>query len=136
LCRRVSFVDRLQRSSAAGFSEHCKCCGRYDGLEQCEACCCNLISIMSRAKRYIVRGRVQGVGYRYFAQGVAERLGVAGFVRNLPSGDVEVIGQADTGILELFKQELERGPRMSRVTEIIESDVEPSGLHSSFQIRG
>jgi len=91
---------------------------------------------MQLAKRYIVRGRVQGVGYRYFVQGVAERLGVTGFVRNLPSGDVEVIGQADTGTLELFKQELERGPRMSRVMEIIESDVESSGLHSSFQIRG
>jgi acylphosphatase len=90
----------------------------------------------SQAKRYIIRGRVQGVGYRYFAQGVAERLGVTGFVRNLPSGDVEVVGQADGSILELFKQELERGPWMSRVTEIIVSDVEPSGLYSSFQIRG
>lgn len=91
---------------------------------------------MLRAKRYIVRGRVQGVGYRYFVQGVAERLGVTGFARNLSSGDVEVFGQADSGTLEVFKQELERGPRMSRVTEIIESDVEPSGLHSSFLIRG
>ena len=91
---------------------------------------------MVRAKRYIVRGWVQGVGYRYFAQGVAERLGVTGFARNLSSGDVEVLGEADSGTLEVFKQELERGPRMSRVTEIIESDVEPSGLYSSFLIRG
>jgi len=91
---------------------------------------------MARATRYIIRGRVQGVGYRYFAQGVAERLGVRGFVRNLPSGDVEVFAEADGGTLELFKQELEQGPRMSRVTEIIESDVESSGLYSSFQIRG
>jgi len=91
---------------------------------------------MARAKRYVIRGRVQGVGYRYFAQGVAERLGVSGFVRNLPSGDVEVFAEADSGTLELFKQELEQGPRMSRVSEIIESDVEPLGLYSSFQIRG
>lgn len=91
---------------------------------------------MARAKRYIIRGRVQGVGYRYFVQGVAERFGVSGFVRNLPSGDVEVLAEADSGTLELFKQKLEQGPRMSRVTEIIESDVESSGLYSSFQIRG
>ena len=68
---------------------------------------------MARAKRYIIRGRVQGVGYRYFAQGVAERLGVSGFVRNLPSGDVEVFAEADSGTLELFKQELEQGQNVA-----------------------
>jgi acylphosphatase len=89
-----------------------------------------------RAKRYVIRGRVQAVGYRYFAQGVAERLGVTGYVRNLPSGDVEVHAEADDVTLNLFKQELERGPRMARVTDVLESDVPASGLYSSFLIRG
>ena len=84
----------------------------------------------------MVRGRVQGVGFRYFAQAAAERLGVHGFVRNLHSGDVEVHAEADDVMLALFKRELERGPRMARVTEIIESDLAVSGLYSSFLIRG
>jgi acylphosphatase len=89
-----------------------------------------------RAKRFLIRGRVQGVGYRYFAQGVAERLGVHGFVRNLANGDVEVHAEADDGTLRLFKQELERGPRLARVTEVLESEVSSSGQYSSFLIRG
>jgi acylphosphatase len=89
-----------------------------------------------RARRYVVRGRVQGVGYRYFVQGVAERLGVNGYVRNLPTGDVEVHAEADDGKLRLFRQELEQGPRMSRVTEVVESEAPVSGAYSSFHIRG
>ena len=88
------------------------------------------------AKRYLVRGRVQGVGYRYFAQEVAERLRVNGFARNLPNGDVEVHAEAAAEALALFKEELERGPRMARVTEVVESDVSASGSYSSFFIRG
>jgi acylphosphatase len=88
------------------------------------------------AKHYIVRGRVQGVGYRYFVQRTAERLSVNGFVRNLFSGDVEVHAEADNVTLELFKQELARGPRMAQVTKVEENDVPASGLYSSFLIRG
>ena len=89
-----------------------------------------------RAKHYLIRGRVQGVGYRYFVLGVAERLGVKGFVRNLYNGEVEVHAEADGITLELFKQELERGPRMARITEVVESDLPGSGEYSSFLIRG
>jgi acylphosphatase len=89
-----------------------------------------------RAKHYLIRGDVQGVGYRYFAKGVAERLGVKGFVRNLNSGDVEVHAEADDTTLGLFRLELERGPRMAQVTEVIEKDVPISGTYSSFFIRG
>jgi acylphosphatase len=88
------------------------------------------------AKRYLIRGRVQGVGYRYFAQRTAHRLGVYGFARNLPDGDVEVHAEAEPRTLSQFKQELERGPRMSLVLEIVESDVPESGVYSSFLIRG
>ena len=89
-----------------------------------------------RAKHYLIRGRVQGVGYRYFAQGAAERLGVKGFVRNLHNDDVEVHAEADDATLGLFKAELQRGPRMAQVTEVVESDVAASGVYTSFLIRG
>jgi acylphosphatase len=84
----------------------------------------------------VIRGSVQGVGYRYFTQRVAERLGVRGFVRNLPSGEVEVQAEADDATLQLFKQELRRGPRMAQVDEILETDISVSGSYSSFLIRG
>jgi acylphosphatase len=88
------------------------------------------------AKHYLIRGRVQGVGYRYFALGAAERLGVKGFVRNLHHGEVEIHAEADKVRLELFKLELARGPRMAEVTEVIESDRPVSGVYSSFTVRG
>ena len=89
-----------------------------------------------RAKHYLIRGDVQGVGYRYFVKGAAERLGVKGFVRNMHSGDVEVYAEADDASLGLLRLELERGPRMAQVTEVIEKDVPVSGTYSSFFIRG
>lgn len=91
---------------------------------------------MVHAKRYVVRGRVQGVGYRYFVVGAAERLSIVGFVRNLSNGDVEVHAEADGLALQVFKQELEHGSRMARVTEVIEKEIPPSGLYSTFIVRG
>ena len=88
------------------------------------------------AKHYLIRGRVQGVGYRYFALDAAERLGVKGFVRNRYNGEVEVHAEADEAALKLFKLELEQGPRMAQVSEIVESDLAASGEYSSFLIRG
>ena len=90
---------------------------------------------MIRAKHYLVHGRVQGVGYRYFALETAERLGIKGYARNLSTGEVEVHAEAEEVTLERFKQELARGPRMARVSAIEESDV-PSGSYASFLIRG
>lgn len=76
------------------------------------------------------------MGYRYFAQRVAERLGILGYVRNLTGGDVEVHAEADDRTLELFKRELERGPRMAQVSSVTETDIPASGLYSAFVIRG
>jgi acylphosphatase len=103
-------------------------------VDYCKSCACQLT--VSRSKRYLVRGYVQGVGYRYFAASAAQRLGVKGFVRNLPNGDVEVHAEADDATLQLFKRELERGPRMAQVSEVLESDAPESGAYSSFLIRG
>jgi acylphosphatase len=63
-------------------------------------------------------------------------LGVSGFARNLSNGDVEVHAEADEVTLALFKAELERGPRLARVTEVVESEAAVSGLYASFVIRG
>jgi acylphosphatase len=89
---------------------------------------------MIRAKHYLVRGRVQGVGFRWFVQRAAERLGIVGQVRNLPSGEVEVRAQAEESILNLFKRELRNGPPSAQVGEVIEQDLPVTNGHSSFQI--
>jgi len=89
-----------------------------------------------RAKRYLVKGRIQGVGYRYFALDAAARLGIRGYARNLPGGEVEVHAEGEETALNRFKEELQQGPRAARVTEIIEEDNPPSGSYTSFFIRG
>ena len=89
---------------------------------------------MQSARLYRIRGLVQGVGFRYFTQRTALRLGVQGWVRNLPSGDVEVQAEASATVLEQFHAELKRGPRSAEVRELIEQEIEPAH-HSSFHIR-
>jgi len=91
---------------------------------------------METARQYRVRGRVQGVGYRYFTQRIALRLGVRGWVRNLPNGDVEVYAEADGAILARFREELERGPTSSEVDAVTEVAAARTDRYSSFEIRG
>ena len=80
----------------------------------------------------MVKGRVQGVGYRWFARQVARELGVKGFVRNLPNGDVEVVAQGEEEVLNLLIRELNRGPAFAHVVdmEIKELDLPPDRYHS------
>lgn len=67
----------------------------------------------------LARGRVQGVGFRYFTQRAAARLGVLdGYVRNTPDGAVEVVATGDKNKLTEFLSELRRGPSYSRVTTV------------------
>ena len=65
-----------------------------------------------------VRGRVQGVGYRAFAREQARRLGLAGWVRNEPDGDVRVVAEGPRDVLEALLQKLEQGPSASRVERV------------------
>ena len=67
---------------------------------------------------------VQGVGFRFFAQRVAERLGVAGYVKNLRDGRVEVYAMGSVGQLRSLRAELERGPRLASISEVAEEDAE------------
>ena len=91
---------------------------------------------MDLARHYRIRGRVQGVGYRYFTQRIALGLGVRGWVRNLPDGDVEVYAEAADAVLRDFRAELERGPAYSQVDEIIETVGAVYDRTPSFEIRG
>jgi acylphosphatase len=76
------------------------------------------------AKRYFISGHVQTVGFRYFAVRMAQRLGVAGFVRNLRDGRVEVYAIGDAEQHEDLRLALERGPSSARVSSVIDQDAE------------
>ena len=76
-----------------------------------------------QAKRFHVSGRVQGVGYRYFAHTAAAQLGVTGYVKNLPDGRVEVYAIGTEPQLNALLTELRRGPRHSAVRGIDEIDA-------------
>jgi len=85
------------------------------------------------ARRYVVRGRVQGVGYRYFVEEVADRLGLTGYARNLDDGSVEVYAVGSpAGIAELSGY-LWKGPRWSEVRGVEEHEA-PVAEYFGFHI--
>lgn len=75
------------------------------------------------AKLFYVSGVVQSVGFRLFSQRVSARLGVAGYAKNLADGRVEVYAIGSPAELAALRRELERGPRSSSVTGIVEEDT-------------
>ncbi len=78
---------------------------------------------MKTARRYVVHGVVQGVGFRYFTSTCAQALGVSGWVRNCPDGTVEVHAEGAPEQLEQFAFDLSRGPRYARVSKVDARDV-------------
>jgi acylphosphatase len=84
--------------------------------------------------RFLVRGRVQGVGYRYFVLRAAEGLGVAGFTRNLPDGSVEVVAEGDDPVLTQLEERRRQGPSFAKVASVERLDVAPRG-GQGFHIR-
>lgn len=81
----------------------------------------------------VVSGRVQGVGYRYFAAHAANRLGLNGSVRNLPGGEVEAIAEGDEAVLQQFLEELREGPSAASVTDLTAAWSEPTGSFERFE---
>lgn len=75
------------------------------------------------ARRYFVSGVVQGVGYRHFARGAAQRTGVTGYVRNLSDGRVEVYAIGQPGNLNELRTRLECGPRGASVSDVQQEDA-------------
>ena len=90
---------------------------------------------MSR-RRWIARGRVQGVGFRWFVWREAQRLGLGGFARNLGDGGVEVVSQGSDAALDQLEQALRLGPPGARVEALEQLDV-PAELEvpNSFDIK-
>ena len=84
--------------------------------------------------RFVVRGRVQGVGYRYFVLREAEGLGVSGFARNLPDGSVEVVAEGDDPVLLQLEERLRKGPSFAKVAAVERLDTAPRG-GQGFHIR-
>jgi acylphosphatase len=88
------------------------------------------------AKKFLITGRVQGVGYRYFADRWASQLGIYGYVKNLWDGNVEVYAIGDAVALEELKRQLAEGPRSARVAAIDESDEPVDKRYNHFMIEG
>jgi acylphosphatase len=87
---------------------------------------------------FLVQGRVQGVGFRWFVHREASELELRGWVRNTEEGDVEVVAAGEAADLDELRASLHRGPRGSRVDRVIEHALlenEAAGL-SSFRIDG
>ena len=88
---------------------------------------------MKKARLFLVKGRVQGVGYRFFVEREAYDLGLQGYVRNLADGRVEVYATGSEAALEELRKQLQEGPRASRVDSVEEQDA-PFRKYRSFSI--
>ncbi len=87
-------------------------------------------------RRWVIRGRVQGVGFRWFVMREAERLKLGGYVQNLPDGSVEVVSQGPETALEALEGHLKRGPSHARVDDVARLQVSPElDVPRSFDIR-
>jgi acylphosphatase len=86
-------------------------------------------------RKYLVSGRVQGVGYRNFALRAARDLQLAGWVRNLPDGRVEALARGPLAKLNRFISELRIGPPRAEVTNIDVADLPPGDKLEGFHIR-
>jgi acylphosphatase len=89
-----------------------------------------------QARRFLVRGRVQGVGFRWFVEREAQILQIAGWVRNNHDGSVEVLAMGTLEQLAGLRSRLQEGPRAARVDDVEESEAKPVAGLNSFQVQG
>ena len=87
-----------------------------------------------QARKYVVIGRVQGVGFRFFAENHANQLGLSGYVKNCADGSVEAYAIGDAAALEEFKARLAVGPRSARVDQVQEFEVQVQAGYRRFVI--
>jgi acylphosphatase len=89
---------------------------------------------MKVSKQILVRGMVQGVGYRFFCRREAALRGINGYVKNLFSGDVEVVAEGEKELMDQFIKVLKRGPHLSDVTDVIVTEMPFEDRYQSFTI--
>ena len=89
---------------------------------------------MRVGRRFIVTGRVQGVGFRYFTHDAAVREGVTGWVANTPDGRVEAYVEGESEAVTRVERAIRQGPPGARVETVQVDAEEPSGAYSRFDI--
>ena len=89
-----------------------------------------------KARRFVFRGRVQGVGFRWFVEREAHILGIAGWVRNNSDSSVEVLAQGTRDQLSGLRSRLQQGPRAARVDDVQESEAKAVPGLTTFRIEG
>ena len=87
-------------------------------------------------RRYIVKGRVQRVGFRFFVENAAQREGIQGYVRNQHDGSVEIVAEGDADAMQRFEIAIWRGPAGARVDDVDTLNVEPSSRFAGFRVTG
>ncbi len=90
---------------------------------------------MRVARRYVIAGRVQGVGFRWFTHDAAAREGVHGWVRNLADGSVELIAEGEKASVDRLEVAVRRGPSSARVERFDVEELAPSVRITGFEIR-
>ena len=89
---------------------------------------------MRVARRFLVSGRVQGVGFRFFTQDIARQEGVMGVVRNLPDGRVEIVAEGDDQSLARLEAAVRQGPSHARVEHVEVESLPPTGRYAGFAV--
>jgi acylphosphatase len=82
----------------------------------------------------LIRGRVQGVGFRYEARSVARSLGICGWISNLPDGGVETYVEGPDSAVSRFQQWLQHGPPGAQVQSVDISERKPKGTFTTFSV--
>jgi acylphosphatase len=89
---------------------------------------------MRVGRRYIISGRVQGVGFRWFTETAAARENIHGWVKNLPDGRVEAVAEGEAEAMARFEQALRHGPRGARVDDLEIEHTTPGGKDTGFHV--
>ena len=90
---------------------------------------------MRQSRNFLITGRVQGVGFRFFARDAAAREGLHGWVRNLSDGSLEISAEGEAESLDRFERSIRHGPPAARVDEVEVSDLGVTGRETGFEIR-
>ena len=89
---------------------------------------------MKKAARFVVQGTVQGIFFRQFVKGHADDLKLKGFVRNLESGDSEVVIEGDKEAIDRLLSFVKKGPEHAQIRNVIVEDRKWSGNFSEFKV--